>query len=315
MATSINWRDEIVASAKQWPQGFRARLENAGWRLEGASLVIQHEFGQFAERIGSEIGLPPAGEDSVTRLLFRLQKEKFAVRTSHLPRTQLIGGTRTTQSEARVSIHPLGRALVKYLTKPHRAAQIQPRPTSLGNQAAAAKQNRTLALRTSILGALQSLDATRCGEWPDFVVAFSKDNGPPCEQCASPEPFQPPDYDPLNQSPADWAKMANVKWQEHRDAFLARCEFWAATGVDDAIPPLKRVREASRATGKGRRGSNSAIERRYVWAAKYLLGFRIKEIAAKDLADPSSVGRIARQILKLAGWKRPKKTKTAQACH
>jgi hypothetical protein len=177
-------------------------------------------------------------------------------------------------------------------------------------QVAAAKENRVRVARASIVGALQQLSDSPCETWPDFVVAFCKNiPSPNYQQPALANPFQAPDFDRLNQSRSEWKKLADQAWQEHRDAFLSGCEFWETTGVDEAIPPTIRIRQPGRAIGRARRRTNSALEQRYLWAAKYLLGRRIKEIAAQNLADPSTVGRIARQILKQAEWSRPGKTK------
>jgi hypothetical protein len=41
--------------------------------------------------------------------------------------------------------------------------------------------------------------------------------------------------------------------------------------------------------------------RRYEWAARYLLRVPLKEIAGAD-ADAATVGRVAREIVRLAGW-------------
>jgi hypothetical protein len=310
MSTTPTWRDEVVSAAKKWPGSFRADFKSGSWRLNGASIPVQKEFEQSAERIRRELGYLSADDDPVTSLLRRLRAHGSRVRASQRLKTQQLGSTRITVKDQHFGVHGLGNALVNYLMQPNAGWHVRSRTTRAGAQVAAAEKNRTRAARMSIVRALQSLGPRVCGIWPDFVVAFIKNETPQTEnkQTASAEPFQPPDYDRLNQSPADWARMADAAWRKHRDAFLRRCEFWERAGVDEEIPPVIRLRGAGLAARKSERGANSAVDHRYVWAAKYLLGFRVKAIAADDLADASTVGRIARQILEEADWSRLRNT-------
>ena len=112
MLASPNWRDEIVTAAKEWPRPFRARLQDGRWQLKGASIAIEHEFAQCAERIGRELKFLLVDGDPVTHLLSRLRAHGSGVRTSHLPKTQQMGSTRITSDDVRVSIYQLGSALV-----------------------------------------------------------------------------------------------------------------------------------------------------------------------------------------------------------
>ena len=113
-----------------------------------------------------------------------------------------------------------------------------------------------------------------------------------------PPAFQAPAFDRLKQSEKAWAKEADEKWHEHREGFLKRTRMWVHAGIDDEVAPLK----VTRGTGKQvtiradprARGRNIPLERRDEWAAKYLLGVPIKEIAAQSGANPSTVGRVAR---------------------
>ena len=57
-----------------------------------------------------------------------------------------------------------------------------------------------------------------------------------------------------------------------------------------------------------KRGSNTPVDRRYDWAARYLAREPLKEIAAAEGADPSTVGRNARETLRMAGWKAQRKS-------
>ena len=169
-------------------------------------------------------------------------------------------------------------------------------------QAAASRRNRQLQERQLISRALQSLG--RYAEWPDFVQKFYTDAGQRIdfEQSASPCAFEAPPFDRLKQSPAEWAKIANEAWARHRDNFLQECAFWPRVGVDEEIPVAKSQRSPRAASVKLRQGNNTPAQERYLWAAKYLLHTPIKEIAAQHAADPSTVGRVARTILRKANW-------------
>jgi hypothetical protein len=77
------------------------------------------------------------------------------------------------------------------------------------------------------------------------------------------------------------------------------------TGQDEKIVEPKRVRGTAKkvpahVVGQ-RRGGNTPIDRRYEWAAKYLLKVPLKEIAGAD-ADATTVGKVARRIVRSAGW-------------
>jgi len=85
---------------------------------------------------------------------------------------------------------------------------------------------------------------------------------------------------------------------------LQECKDWVSEGVDEEIrlkqargPGKKMLPHGERQT----RGKNTHIKRRYEWAAKYLLKVPLKEIAGAD-EDASTVGRVARDIIRLADW-------------
>jgi len=177
-------------------------------------------------------------------------------------------------------------------------------PNAVG-QAAAAERNRQREARFSIIQALARLGIPS-REWPDFVQASTDPHRQnEYRQRMSPAPFQPPDFDRLNQSPEDWAKAADRAWVLHRETFLKECESWVKLGVDEEIVESKRARGRGKKSltheGGRRRGDNTPIHQRYEWAAKYLARIPLKEIASED-ADASTVGRIARQIVRSAGW-------------
>jgi hypothetical protein len=159
-------------------------------------------------------------------------------------------------------------------------------------------------VRARIIGSLQSLFSGDYAQWPGFVREYytNMQAQPEYRQRISPSPFQPPVFDRLKQSPEEWVKTADSAWLRHRDRFLRGCQFWVTAGVDQEIPAVKRVRGCGAPDGDSKRGDNTALERRYEWAAKYLLDISLKEIAAQDGADSSTVGRIARRVLQQANW-------------
>ena len=120
----------------------------------------------------------------------------------------------------------------------------------------------------------------------------------------TPTSFQAPDFDRLTESPQDWLKKANSEWERHRKKFLQECEDWVRAGVDEDIVEVRlrgSGKEGPAHVGSRRRGNNTPMDQRYQWAARYLLKTRLKEIAGAD-ADAATVGRVAREIVRLAGW-------------
>ena len=174
--------------------------------------------------------------------------------------------------------------------------------------AAAAEKNRERATRLLIIEGFRRVGIPYA-QWPEFVRAFYSDPQQQIEyhQFMPPPPFQAPEFDRLSQTSEEWVKVADRAWELHRDQFLQQCKDWVAAGVDQDI------KEGKRARGTGtkvpahpddrRRGENTPIDRRYEWAAMYLLKKPLKEIAGAD-ADPTTVGRVAREIVRKAGWSR-----------
>lgn len=178
-----------------------------------------------------------------------------------------------------------------------------PEEASNQGQAAAARKNRETRTRQQIVRALESLGSAFRTAWPGFVREFCRD---PVEQtifndCALPPPFLPPEFDRLNQTPEEWAKAANAAWDQFRERYLQSCHDWVVTGVDEEIPATRTVR-GPRSKPKRERGKNTVLERRHLWAAKYLLQVPRKEIAAQDNANATTVGRVARETLLQANW-------------
>jgi len=173
-------------------------------------------------------------------------------------------------------------------------------------QAAAAENNRRREVRLGIIQALSRLGIPY-SQWPDFVKVYYADPHQQnrYSQSLSPMPFQAPDFDRLNQSPAEWKKAADKAWALHRNRFLDECENWVKMGVDEEIVWKERPRGPGNGKSdrgrKRRRAGNTAIDQRFVWAAQYLARVPLKQIAGEH-ADPSTVGRIARQIVRSAGW-------------
>lgn len=185
-----------------------------------------------------------------------------------------------------------------------------PRQSGFG-QAAAAEKNREREARFRIVQALNRLSIP-IAHWPDCVQAFYIDPSQRTEyhQSIAPSPFQAPKFDRLNQSPKEWAKLADSAWARHRNRFLQTFPSWVAAGVDEEIVE-KRVRGPGKkppAKAKSRRrGDNTTIDQRYEWAAQYLVRVPLKQIAVGD-ADVSTVGRVARAIIRSAGWSTKSRT-------
>ncbi len=194
----------------------------------------------------------------------------------------------------------LTRTIIEKLKKPELRGQ------SDEGLAAAAAKNRERDARLRIIEAFRR-SGIPYDQWPDFVRAFHADPHQRIEFHAlmTPQPFQAPDLDRLNGSPRDWVKNADHAWEQHRNRFLRECEDWVRTGVDEEIKEVKGVRGSGKEgpvpVGGRRRGNNTPMDRRYEWAARYLLKTPLKEIAGAD-ADAATVGRIAREIVRLAGW-------------
>jgi hypothetical protein len=150
--------------------------------------------------------------------------------------------------------------------------------------------------------------------WPKPVREFYENSqeAPILHQRLSPPWYQPPDFDRLQQSSKDWAKAADKGWQQHRDDFLRRSQLWVDAGVDEPIPPGKRTRVSRSPGSNGKRGANTPTELRYRWAAQYLCRVAIKEIAAQSEAHPDTVGRIARAVLREAGWHAPRRSRKGE---
>jgi hypothetical protein len=299
------WQHETINEAKKWPESFRARLESGTWHLLGASHDAQQNFRCGAKRVLRELGVSPGDVDPVDVLLYRLKANGHHVRLSQRHK-QVRSATMVTESNrAHAIIHPLGRALIAYLRHEPGGNPSSPpaAPVRDSWQAAAARKNRELRVRVSIIRAMRNLGAAYYRIWPDFVREYvNLQNRSEFRQPISPPSFQPPVFDRLNQSLEEWAKAADAAWQRDRDRFLQGSQFWVNTGLDGEIPTAKRSRGPRAHAGNVRRGGNTAVSRRIEWAAKYLVRVPLKEIAAQDGADPATVGRVAREILRAANW-------------
>lgn len=165
---------------------------------------------------------------------------------------------------------------------------------------AGAEANRQLQTREKILGAAEQLKVPR-KQWPVILQAFADSNRSKFRAPSQPAPFQAPAFDRLNQSAEEWVTTADAHWERHKDNFLRRFRAWQRLGVDGKIPQPKRHRGPASNPAQGRR-NNSAIEKRYEWAALRICGDAWKEIAAKYGARESTVTKAATTILQEAGW-------------
>lgn len=162
----------------------------------------------------------------------------------------------------------------------------------------AVERNREWEARGRIVQAFQTLNVP-IQEWPSFVQYWQADahNRSKFSHNVMPPSFQPPVYDRLGQlSIAQWKKLADAAWEQHREGFLQRRQQWMDLGVDQEIPPIRRSR------GPGKTERNVTIQDRYKWAALRLTRLPWKEIAARCQADTSTVTKAASSVLFTAGW-------------
>jgi hypothetical protein len=180
--------------------------------------------------------------------------------------------------------------------------KTQSNPLQKSGQAAAADQNRQHQARLEILQALQG-QGLPFQHWPDLVRAYyrSSPQRRKSRQRIALPPFQPPPFDRLNESPEEWKKKSDAAWEQCRDQFLKRCEFWVQQGLDEKIGEAKRRRGIGKAQSQRKR-KNSPIERRYEWAAMRLCGEPWKEIAARYKCKESTVTKAASDVLRVAQW-------------
>jgi hypothetical protein len=171
----------------------------------------------------------------------------------------------------------------------------QPKPPARHEgtgQAAAAQKNREREARKRVIGECERLGFPR-EDWPAFVQT---DLGPEYSHSFIPEPFQPPEFDRLQESWPDWVKRFDVALGQYREKQIHLPEFWVREGVDEPIP------EARRSRGPGKKGRNSATDARYEWAARRLMGVAWKEIAYLAGLPEYRVRKPATRVLSLAGW-------------
>jgi hypothetical protein len=172
----------------------------------------------------------------------------------------------------------------------------------VSGQAAAAEQNRQHQARLGILQALQGLGIP-VNQWLDFVQVYYRESPQPmaARQLISPPQFQAPPFDRLNESPKEWKKKADEKWEQQCEQFLKDREFWVKQGVDEKIAETKRRRGTGKAQSPRKR-KNTAVECRYEWAAMRVCGEQWKEIAARYKCKESTVIKAASEVLRAADW-------------
>lgn len=304
----FTWRDEIINKVEKWPNTFRARLRDGVWRLLGADQNVRDEFTWCAGQIQRQLHLPRGNTSSADAVLYWLRQQGLHVQLSQVHRKRRVSSVKVESNRAFATVSPLRDALVNYVRQAvcpdlQATPESQTLPRSSG-RAAMVERNRERQCRVSIIRALQRVGAVDYAKWPDFVRMFHTDSQERafCRQPISPPPFQPASFDPLNQSWAEWKKNADTAWLKHCDRFRHALAFWITAGVDAEVPEGIHACRSARKGVESARGKNAAVEQRFEWAAKYLLGRRVKEIAAHDCADPSTVGRVARAVLRQAKW-------------
>src|SRR5262249_26582170 len=127
---------------------------------------------------------------------------------------------------------------------------------------------------------------------------------PEYHQPISMPPFQPPDFDRLNQSILDWIKAAKAAFEQYIAMQIEEIQGWESEGVDEKIDIEKRSRDHDQDDER----RNPPVPLRHELAARRLLGMAWKNIAADPDAE-STVKKAASEALRAAGW--PTKTKTS----
>jgi hypothetical protein len=319
--TDSPWRGEIRAQAMRWPFRFRAHLERGVWSLLGADEDVYQEFDSCAQRLAHELHFPPGDCRPKEALLYRLKECGRHVRLSEKVRTHRFGSVKVGSKVSAASVSPLREALIGYLDhEGSGTTDCTPKSQARAQntwQVVAAEHNRERRSRLCIIKALQKLGIPP-EEWPDCVRGYSTSPGEHSldsssedwkkelakteyHQTSQPPPFEPPEFDRLNQSRAEWVKVADAAWELHRNRFLQRREFWVKAGVDDEIGEEKHTRGPGSRSREHKR-DNSALDLRFEWAALRLCGIGCKEISARYNLKESQVTKQSKELLVAAGW-------------
>ena len=174
------------------------------------------------------------------------------------------------------------------------AGTKQPKPlpqSPVRGLAAVAQKFREWEARNRIIEELERLGIPR-QDWPAYVQRPAK---PDFSASHRFECFQPPDIDLLRESMRDWVKKADAAWGRYRDRQVRLFAFLVEKGVDEPIPD-------KRSRGPGKKGRNMAIDARYEWAARRLIGVAWKVIAIDAGLAESRVRMAATEVLRIAGW-------------
>ena len=283
---------ELADCASRWPSRLHARLntETEHWTLLGADKSVLSELRICVERAARDLGLS-SKSDPVEAFLWLLSDAGHCVKQTKEDTKQRNRSTKIVAKVTARCIAPLGDAVIEYLRQrplgtPSRLAQ--PKPTT----ESAAEKNQRRDARVRVIEALKRLEIPQA-QWPSFV---EKPQWPPNWQPATADKFQPPDFDRLHQSLADWRKAADLAWQQHREEQIRRWEFWVTLDVEE------RARQAKRPRGPGRKRRNARPDARYEWAARRLAGLEYKQIAIDYSVKEDRVRKAVTTVLLTAGW-------------
>ena len=170
----LEWHREIVESARLWPLGLHARLDRGIWQLLGASEELYREFRFCAQRLASDLKVPPGDCDPTDSLLYRLQRHGRHVQESETVTEHLVGEIKVETRETVAVISCLRDALIEYLNQEPCAApngNLKSTVPAQGvGQAAAAALNRKLEARNRICQSFAQLGIT-FDDWPAYVQA------------------------------------------------------------------------------------------------------------------------------------------------
>jgi len=105
------------------------------------------------------------------------------------------------------------------------------------------------------------------------------------------DPLRPPAFNPYEQTPDEWRRLAHAELDEYLDEFLKSCQACVNIGLDEPVELPKQ-----------RRNRTASINERYEWAALRLMGHQWVEIAARyrDCSTEEDINRAVAGVRKTA---------------